>query len=210
MAGNPVDRLMSAMSEPRILLLPGLHNSGPNHWQSCWEDELPNCRRVEQRDWHAPRLGDWLETLMRSVEATPGPFIVAAHSLGCALVAHFAHVARGRLPLAALLVAPADVDKLAPQSARIEGFAPMPLAPLPFPTLVVTSNNDPYVDVRRARAFARAWDAAFVDIGPCGHINAESGHGRWDEGRVLLGELIARSMPLRPVPAARAQLPTLS
>jgi predicted alpha/beta hydrolase family esterase len=200
------------MTEPRILILPGLHDSGPSHWQSRWQAELPHCRRVEQRDWHRPRLSDWLETLGTAVEVTAEPLVLVAHSLGCALAVHFALAAqrRYRLPAAAFLVAPADVDKLARQSACIEGFAPMPLSALPFPTLVVSSSNDPYVSPACARSFAWAWGAAFVDIGPCGHINAESGHGHWREGRELLREFMASAMQCSHVPAARAQLPALS
>jgi hypothetical protein len=38
-----------------ILLIPGLWNSGPEHWQSYWEGERSDCRRVEQSDWQTPR-----------------------------------------------------------------------------------------------------------------------------------------------------------
>ena len=43
-----------------ILLVPGLWNSGPEHWQSYWERERTDCRRVLQKDWEnspVQRLG---------------------------------------------------------------------------------------------------------------------------------------------------------
>ena len=39
---------------PPILIVPGLYNSGPDHWQSHWERELPNAQRVEQQETVLP------------------------------------------------------------------------------------------------------------------------------------------------------------
>src|SRR5262245_1438093 len=36
-AGALSARGMPAMSLPQILIVPGLHGSGPSHWQSRWE-----------------------------------------------------------------------------------------------------------------------------------------------------------------------------
>jgi uncharacterized protein len=68
----------------------------------------------------------------------------------------------------------------------------MPPSPLPFPTTVVTSTNDPYVTPARAREFAAAWGARLVEIGPAGHINSSSGLGAWPAGLELLSELARR------------------
>ncbi len=87
--------------------------------------------------------------------------VLAAHSLGCCTVAHLARdaapaeLARVR---GALLVAPSDVE--APSyPAGTKGFAPMPLARLPFASIVVGSSNDEYVAPERARFFAGSWGA---------------------------------------------------
>ena len=42
----------------------------------------------------------------------------------------------------------------------------------------------------RARLFAYAWNAQFMDYGDCGHINADSGLASWPEGHVLLQDLM--------------------
>lgn len=94
---------------------------------------------------------------------------------------------------AALLVAPADVDSPAHTPPETRGFAPMPLARLPFPATVIASADDPYVAIDRARAFAAAWGARFVDGGTVGHINAASGLGDWAAGRRALDALVARA-----------------
>jgi predicted alpha/beta hydrolase family esterase len=65
----------------------------------------------------------------------------------------------------------------------------MPRAGLPFAAAVAASSDDPWCALDRARVWAAAWGAVFHDIGPRGHINAESGLGNWPEGRAWLGQL---------------------
>jgi predicted alpha/beta hydrolase family esterase len=169
-----------------VRLIPGLWNSGPEHWQSHWERERPDWLRIQQADWETPRREDWVETIRRAVEEAGEPVVLAAHSLGCATVAHFA-AAGGRVH-GALLVAPSDVE--APSyPAGTEGFKPVPMAPLPFPSIVVASTDDEYVSLERAAQFARAWGSRFVVAGALGHINSASKLGRWPLGLELLEEL---------------------
>jgi predicted alpha/beta hydrolase family esterase len=171
-----------------VLVLPGFGDSGPAHWQTLWEASGGHFRRVCQRDWLAPDRAQWLAALDREIAACAAPPVLMAHSLGCALVAH--HVTTGGRPVkAALLVAPADVDMLATVLEAVQSFAPMPLAPLPFPSIVVASSDDPYVTTARAETFARAWGSRLVTLPGAGHINTDSGHGAWPEGRRLLDEL---------------------
>jgi hypothetical protein len=42
-----------------ILVLPGSHNSGPDHWQTHWEAAFANMRRVEQDGWEASVYSAW-------------------------------------------------------------------------------------------------------------------------------------------------------
>jgi len=119
--------------------------------------------------------------------------VLVAHSLACALVAHGARRPAWSSVVAALLVAPADVDSEARTPPETRGFAPMPTEPLPFAATVVSSQNDPFVELERARELARRWGAEFVDAGAVGHINAESGLGDWADGRRLLRALVARA-----------------
>ena len=138
-----------------ILLVPGLWNSGPEHWQSYWERERTDCRRVLQKDWETPRCSDWVTALDAAVAGSILPVVLAAHSLGCALVAHWAVKSRQLAKLhGALLVAPSDVD--APSYPKgTEGFTPMPLERLPFHSTVVASSDDEYVTTQRSRAAGR-------------------------------------------------------
>lgn len=173
-----------------ILTVPGLWDSGPEHWQSLWERRYPEWRRVTHRDWVSPVRAEWVAELDAAIALSEGPPILVAHSLGCATIAHWA-ASNSRLRISgAMLVAPADVD--APGfPPEAQGFGPMPMARLPFPTLVVASSDDPYAGIERARAFADAWGGRLVDIGAAGHISAAEGFGEWPEGRQLLADFCA-------------------
>ncbi len=171
-----------------VLLVPGLYDSGPEHWQSHWERARGDCRRVVQRDWQTPSRAEWVATLDAAVAGLRGPPVLAAHSLGCCTVAYWA--ALGRPARGALLVAPSDVEAPSYPSGTT-GFVPMPMARLPFPAIVVASDDDEYVTPERAAEFARAWGARLVRIGRAGHINSASGLGSWVDGQRLLEELLA-------------------
>ncbi len=175
-----------------ILILPGLFNSGEGHWQTVWEGMLPNAHRVQQRDWDKPRRSDWVTALDAAIAAAEDEVILAAHSLGCALTAWWATLHADAVHLkkvkGALLVAPPDVER-ADFPDFVNGFAPMPLTPLPFNTVIAASSDDPWCALPRAQAWANNWGAQFHDIGPRGHINAESGLGDWQQGRDWLASL---------------------
>lgn len=170
-----------------VLILPGIGNSGPEHWQSRWEAAEPGFERVVQRDWEHPLCAEWVAGLERAVRQRGAARVIVAHSLGCLAVAHWA--ARAHSPVrAALLVAVPDPDGANfPREAR--GFSPLPMLPLAFPSVLVSSSDDPYGSPAQAAACARAWGSRLVEIGARGHINAASGLGDWPEGQQLLRDL---------------------
>lgn len=178
------------MSDTPILLIPGFEGSGPDHWQSQWRQNRPNCHWVEQSDWNAPVLEDWLTTLHGAITACEAPPVLVAHSLGCALVAHWFQGMDSAPVAGVLMVAPADVDSDQHIPAEVRAFGPMPLMALPCRAIVAASRNDPYVDYKRAVFFSTAWGASLVDVGEQGHINAESGLGAWDDGWSLVEKLM--------------------
>jgi predicted alpha/beta hydrolase family esterase len=177
----------------RLLVLPGLGGSGPEHWQTRWETCEPGCVRVQQHEWDRPDLGEWLRAVDGVLASGEAPVVLIAHSLACALVAHGARRPAWSGVVGALLVAPADVDSPTRTPPETRGFSPLPVEPLPFAATVVSSQDDPYVAFERARELARRWGAEFVDAGVIGHINASSGLGEWTEGRRLLRALVARA-----------------
>jgi predicted alpha/beta hydrolase family esterase len=179
------------MASPTILSLPGWQSSGPEHWQSRWE-ALHGDLRVEQHDWMRPLRGDWTARLEEVVLEQSGDVVLVAHSLGCMLTAAWAaHSQNAARVRAALLVAPGDPETEIGLS-NFPSFAPVVMRGLPFPSILVASTDDPFTRLARSQAFAKAWGSELVDLGPRGHINAQSGLGDWPEGRALLQLLIER------------------
>ncbi len=170
-----------------VLVLSGIGNSGPQHWQSLWQRHHPQWQRVNLGDWDAPVCDDWVRALDVAVRACPSPPMLIAHSLACLLVAHWAHRS-ALVPEGAFLVAVPDPQSVCfPAMAR--GFAPVPMRPYGFSSIVVASSNDPFGSSAFARRCANDWGSRFVDIGEAGHINADSGHGDWDEGYAIFQQL---------------------
>jgi hypothetical protein len=175
------------MSSNFYFILPGLNNSGPQHWQTRWE-VLYGFTRIHQRDWDKPDKDDWVHTINEVIAPFPPERVVLiAHSLACCAIAHWADRYAPYIK-GALLVAPSDVEgpNYPPGTT---GFTPMPLSPLLFPSIVVASDDDRYVSLVRAAWFAGKWGSNFIDIGNKGHINADSGLGDWPEGYDILKTL---------------------
>ena len=61
------------VKDVEILIIPGYTNSGPDHWQSRWEQRLSTARRVEQKEWSKPVREDWVEEIVKAVEAAEKP-----------------------------------------------------------------------------------------------------------------------------------------
>ena len=65
----------------------------------------------------------------------------------------------------------------------------MPRQPLPFPSIVAASRNDPLGRFERVAELARDWGSRFVDLGEVGHLNPASGFGEWPQAAVFIREL---------------------
>lgn len=174
-----------------VLTLSGLWDSGPAHWQTHWERKHPEWRRVLHRDWNNPVCHEWVGELDAAIAASEGAPVLVAHSLSCMLTVQWARSDSELKIAGAFLVAPSDVEASS-YPVDPNGFQPIPLEKLPFPSVVVASSNDPFVSVARARQFAMAWGSKYVEIGDAGHINGDSGYGQWPEGEKMLEAFCAQ------------------
>ena len=166
-------------------IIPGLGNSGPQHWQTYFENAGPNFRRINQLEWETPDCHTWVQTIDQTLSMYDlSEVVLIGHSLGCAAIIHWAHKYRHVIK-GAFLVAPSDIED-SRYDFPVKDFAPMPLEPLPFKSVVVASTNDPWVSIERAARFASAWGSELINLGDAGHINTASGYGEWEEGLVLL------------------------
>lgn len=178
------------------LILPGYHGSGPAHWQTWMQERLPGARRVTGIDWEAPILSRWAKAVRRSILESSEPVWLVAHSFGCLTAVSAGTGLAGRIA-GALLVAPADPQRFSPRGVRAGTrrnsrrslAADLPFTPLPFPSLVVASRNDPWMRLETVEHWAGLWGSAVIDIGEAGHINVDSGFGPWPQGLALLRAL---------------------
>ena len=174
----------SLLSHYRVLVAPGLHNSGPDHWQSRWQRLYPSFRRVEQQNWDDPHLPTWGARLDAVRAEESRPTLIVAHSFGSLTTAY--SLARDpHLVAGVLLVAPADPEKFGVTHL-------LPHEKLPCPSIMVASTNDPWMSAARAALWAKRWGSEFIDGGALGHINSESGLGDWIFGQRQLQILAER------------------
>ncbi|HVW54739.1 MAG TPA: alpha/beta hydrolase [Rhizobiaceae bacterium] len=177
--------------EADILFVPGFKNSGPDHWQTRWQDRLSTGRRVEQTEWTKPVREDWTEALIAAVNESERPVVLVAHSLGVPTVIHA--IGGFKKPVTgAFFVAPPDVANESIRPRHLMTFGPYPRDPLPFPSITVASRNDPFCAFEVAEDIAGAWGSLFLDAGEAGHLDSDSGYGPWPEGSMAFAKFLSR------------------
>jgi uncharacterized protein len=176
-----------------FVIVPGIGGSGEAHWQSLWEQSWGDkAIRIEPPSWNEPVLDDWVAAIERAVsvvEARGDEVVLIAHSLGCWAVSTWLQGAAEARAHGALLVAPPDPEGASFPAASAPTFLEVTASPLPCPSIVIASTNDPYGDVHHAEQFARAWGSDLEVVGEFGHLNAASGLGDWPAGREILARL---------------------
>ncbi len=183
------------ISDIDILIVPGLGNSGPDHWQSRWIAKMANARRVEQKDWDNPDREAWVSQVHNDIMMATRPVVLVGHSLGVHAIVHTASRLVDTKVRGAFLVSPPDLEHAAKTYPEISGFAPAASDPLPFPSFLIGSGNDTLCTPDRAQAFALDWGSEFHNAGEAGHINADSGHGPWPEGMMMFARFLQRLGP---------------
>ena len=189
--------------EATVLIVPGLRDHVPQHWQTLLASRLPRVRTV------APMGRGNLDCLKRigaieeEAAKIDGPIIVVAHSGGVIATLHWARVTQRPLR-GALLATPADFDQPMPEGYPLRGaleaggWLPVPRNTLPFRSIVAASRNDPLACYKRATAFARSWGSKLVDLGEVRHLNPASGYGDWPAADGFIAELDAAAFHCRP------------
>lgn len=190
------------------MIVPGIWNSGPDHWQSRWEAERaasaapggprasdasagPSASgapvvRIAPSSWSEPDPADWTAAISRAVLACDEPPVLVAHSLGVLAVARWSAERSHPEAAGAFLVAPPD-----PAAATFPDAAAGFTAPegrSDIPTWIVVSDDDPYCSVERAVGFGATLGSTVLRVGPLGHVNVDSGVGAWAAGRALLAD----------------------
>jgi hypothetical protein len=188
------------MSEPirpaTVLIVPGLRDEVADHWQTHLARRLPGARSVRAMGRENLDCAARVQALEREAAAIEGPIVLVAHSAGALTVVHWA----GRtwqLVRGALLAVPPDFETGMPegypatQALRQAGWLPVPRTPLPFPSIVAASRNDPLASFEYVVELARLWGSRLVELGNVGHLNPAAGFGEWPGADPLIAELDA-------------------
>lgn len=183
-------------SETDILIIAGHTGAGPDHWQTRLIAKLKSARLVEQDDWLYGSLVNAIDRIVEAVQAAPKPVVFVGHSAGSVLVPHAVARLRSQNLVTrvrgAFLVTPPSEKSLAALQGIDAAFQHMPRDPLPFPSVLVASSNDPHATLEESADMALAWGSKLVEAGAAGHINAESGHGPWPEGMMSFAGFLSR------------------
>jgi len=184
------------MAEPTVLIVPGLRDHVPQHWQTLLAAALPKVRCVPPMGREDLDVSARVAAIEREAQAIEGPLVIVAHSGGCIMVAHWARQTR-RPVQGALLATPPDFEQPMPQGyptlAQLDagGWLPVPRDWMPFPSIVASSRNDPLGDAARVAELAGDWGSRLVDLGEVGHLNPASGFGPWPKAHEFIEELAA-------------------
>ncbi|QEZ46550.1 RBBP9/YdeN family alpha/beta hydrolase [Cupriavidus oxalaticus] len=187
--------------KPTVLIVPGLREHVPEHWQTLLAARLPRVVSVAPLEQDKLSCAARVEAIDRALAAIDGPVIIVAHSAGAMMVAHWAARGATREILGALLAAPADLETPMPagypttEALDAQGWLPIPRGELPFPSIVAASSNDPLTRLDRARELAQAWGSRFVELGEVGHLNPASGYGEWPRAEAFIRELSQANLP---------------
>ena len=186
---------MNEVATPTILIVPGLRDDMPDHWQTLLQAKLTKVACVPRMERDKLSCAAWVAELDRSLARIEGPVILVAHSGGVMMVVHWAQSHR-RVIHGALLAAPPDFETPLPEGyptqevLRQNGWLPTPRSPLPFPSIVAASTNDPLGRYDRVAELATAWGSRIVNVGAVGHLNPVSGFGEWPRAEALIRELL--------------------
>jgi uncharacterized protein len=183
-------------SETDILIIPGYEGIGVVHWQSRMAGKLSTARVVDQPDWLHTSLDNAVTEVVKAVHAATRPVVFVAHSLGNLLVAQAVPALKAaglidRVKGAYLVAVPAS-RALSELGSVDRAFANIPRDPLPFPSVLVASSNDPFASLEEAADISAAWGSKLIEAGEQGHINTASGHGPWPEGMMSFAGFLSR------------------
>ena len=180
-----------------VVIVPGLRDHVPEHWQTLLQARLARTRKVVAVP---PLRADGLscaarvQAIEQTVQAIEGPVIFVAHSGGVIMLLHWAQKYRHAVQ-GALLAAPPDFETPLPagyptqDSLRANGWLPVPTTALPFPSLLAASTNDPLASFSSVERMALQWGGTLGNVGAVGHLNPASGYGEWLRAEALLQQI---------------------
>lgn len=177
-----------------VLFVPGLRDHVEGHWQTHAARALPGSVTVDPLTTDRLSRAARVAAVDAALNAIDGEVVIAAHSAGCLMIAHWAENPTRRIK-GALLATPADVEQPLPpgypslDDLDANDWLPIARSRLPFPAIVAASRNDPLCSFEKVADLAWSWGAWLHDAGDVGHLNPPAGYGPWPEALPLIERL---------------------
>jgi predicted alpha/beta hydrolase family esterase len=166
----------------KVLLIHGWGGSDFPHWQSWLASEIAKdygcVSFLRFSDVDFPNLDEWETQLVKHLDDFK-PDIVICHSLANTLWFHLCNKDKIKINIEKLyLVAPPRIDC---DIDELKTFFPVttPKDLNAKEILLITSTNDPYMDIEEANKLQKELDVDMEMLDNVGHINADSGFGEW-------------------------------
>ena len=170
-----------------ILIVPNIGGAAEGDWPSRWRAKLSTARFVHPADLADRRREAWTEAVVWRAREVTRPALFIGHGLGAMAIADAGRAPKGADVRGAFLVTPPDEQGL--ERLASADWSPA-RAPLPWPSVVVASRNDPFGAYAAVAALAADWGSELIDAGEAGGLDAASGHGPWPEGLIRLAAFI--------------------
>ena len=168
--------------QDRVLILHGWGGSDTPHWQAILATEiaqnygtvsfplLDNC--------HFPTKNKWIKQV-KQILIDFNPNIVVCHSLANNLWMWLCEE-DGMVEVERLFMV--SVPSLQTQEKTIKTFFPCPLPQNIYAKEVhmLVSDNDPWIKVEEAKELAIHFNSKLTILNNAGHINTDSGYGKWE------------------------------
>ncbi|QOP44580.1 serine hydrolase family protein [Sulfurimonas sediminis] len=166
----------------KVLLLHGWGGSDYPHWQSWLAGEIAKdygcVNFLKFSNFDAPKLDVWMQELEAALVDFK-PDIVICHSLANTLWFHLCNTKTVQEIKKLYLVAPpsltCNIEELSeffPVSAPNQLYAKE--------TLLIASTNDPYMSLDEVHQLQQRLHVKMKILKNAGHINADSGYGKWE------------------------------
>ena len=168
--------------DKKVLILHGWGGSDFPHWQSWLAGELAKdygkVSFLKFSNVDFPVLEIWKKELENEL-LNFKPDIVVCHSLANTLWFHLCNEGNLRMIEELYLVAPPSMSC---KIEELKTFFPLktPTDTYAKKTTIVVSTDDPYITMDEAYKLQKSIKSEIKILQNAGHINAESGFGRWE------------------------------
>ncbi len=192
-----VENMEKMSTKATILIIPGLRDHVEEHWQTLLAAQLEKVRTVPPTEVDKLSCANRVARIQAELDQIEGAVILVAHSAGVLMTIHWAQIYSSQKIKGALLVTPPDLKQSWPEnypSSQVlaqQGWSPLPEQTLPFPSIVIASENDHLASQKAVETMAKNWGSEWVNLGEVGHMNPASGFGLWPEAVKFITQLDA-------------------